>query len=63
MILGYARVSTADHSLKEPCFYEKKGFFIRTHPSTRKLEGNEVVTYINQRKELFDNIKKKNSDD
>ncbi len=34
-------------SLK-PCFYEKKEFFVRTNPATDKLEGQQLIEYINQ---------------
>jgi iron-sulfur cluster repair protein YtfE (RIC family) len=32
----------------KPCFYEKKEFFVRTNPATDKLEGQQLIEYINQ---------------
>ena len=31
----------------KPCFYDKKEFFVRTNPATDKLEGQQLVEYIN----------------
>jgi hypothetical protein len=32
---------------EKPCFYEKKEFFVRTNPATDKLEGQQLLEYIN----------------
>ncbi len=34
---------------QKPCFYGGKEFYIRTNPATNKLEGDEMLGYINER--------------
>jgi hypothetical protein len=33
---------------EEPCFLDGKEFYVRTNPATDKLEGKELISYINR---------------
>jgi len=45
-VLGKTVLKVVCSASGKPCFYDKKEFFVRTNPATDKLEGQQLVEYI-----------------
>jgi hypothetical protein len=46
-ILGKRILKVVCRPSSKPCFYDKKEFYVRTNPATDKLEGQQLIEYIN----------------